>query len=136
MRAMMLMRPGAGALELCDREMPVALPGHVLVKVKACGVCRTDLHVVAGELPDGPVQMLPGQEIVGVVETTGDGVNGLAAGDRVGIPWLGYSCGVCVFCRSGRENLCPDARFTGYQLDGGYADYTVVDARYAFTLPA
>ena len=136
MRAMVLRQAGAGVLELCDREMPVARPGHVLVKVKACGVCRTDLHVVAGELPDVPVPIVPGHEIVGIVEQTGDSVNGLAVGDRVGIPWLGYSCGACVFCRSGRENLCPEARFTGYQLDGGYADYTVVDARYAFKLPA
>jgi propanol-preferring alcohol dehydrogenase len=134
MRAMMLMRPGAGALELRDRERPAALPGQVLVKVKACGVCRTDLHVVAGELPEVPVPIVPGHEIVGIVEQAGDGVDGLAVGDRVGIPWLGYSCGACVFCRSGRENLCPDARFTGYQLDGGYADYTVADARYAFKL--
>jgi propanol-preferring alcohol dehydrogenase len=136
MRAMMLTSPGAGVLDFCDRGIPAARPGEVLVKVTACGVCRTDLHVVAGELPDVRVPIVPGHEIVGVVEQTGSDVKGLAVGDRVGIPWLGYSCGACVFCRSGRENLCPDARFTGYQLDGGYADHTVADARYAFKLPA
>jgi propanol-preferring alcohol dehydrogenase len=135
MRAMVLTTRGARALELCDRETPVALPGDVVVKVKACGVCRTDLHVVDGELPDGEVPVVPGHEIVGVVEQTGDSVSGIAVGDRVGIPWLGYSCGACALCKSGRENLCADARFTGYQLDGGYADYAVADARYAFKLP-
>src|SRR5262245_50383237 len=118
MRAMVLTTPAARALELCERERPVASAGKVLVKVKACGVCRTDLHVVAGELPGVQVPIVPGHEIVGVVEETGDSADGLAVGDRVGIPWLGYSCGVCGFCRSDRENLCPDARFTGYQIDG------------------
>jgi propanol-preferring alcohol dehydrogenase len=135
MEAMVLMRAGAGVLEAVDREMPVALPGEVLVKVRACGVCRTDLHVVWGELPDAEVPIVPGHEIVGVVERVGDGVVDLAAGDRVGIPWLGYSCGACAYCQAGRENLCPGARFTGYQLDGGYAAYTVADSRYAFKLP-
>ena len=132
---MVLTRPGAGVLELCEREKPVALPGEVLVKVRACGVCRTDLHLVAGELPDAGVPRVPGHEIVGVVEQTGEGVDGLSVGDRVGIPWLGYSCGACAFCRTGRENLCPTARFTGYQRDGGYAEYAVADARFAFKLP-
>lgn len=131
----MLLSPGAGALELCDLERPIALPGEVLVKVRACGVCRTDLHVVAGELPDAHVPIVPGHEIVGVVEQVGDSVNGLVIGDRVGIPWLGYSCGGCEYCTSGRENLCAAARFTGYQLDGGYAEYTVADARYVFKIP-
>jgi propanol-preferring alcohol dehydrogenase len=132
---MMLLREGAGELELCDLERPIALPGEVLVKVRACGVCRTDLHVVAGELPHVQIPIVPGHEIVGIVEQVGDSVAGLVVGDRVGIPWLGYSCGTCEFCESGRENLCASARFTGYQLDGGYAEYTVADARYAFKIP-
>lgn len=131
----MLTKPGAGALEECTRDMPTALPGEVLVKVRACGVCRTDLHVVDGDLPPPEIPLVPGHEIVGVIETVGDGVVDLAVGDRVGIPWLGYSCGECRFCRGGRENLCAAARFTGYHIDGGYADYTVADARYAFKLP-
>lgn len=135
MQAMVLTRAGAETLEAMDRDVPVALPGEVLVKVSACGVCRTDLHVVCGELTDAEIPIVPGHEIVGVVEGVGDGVAGLAVGDRVGIPWLGYSCGNCDYCRTSRENLCSRARFTGYQLDGGYADYTVADARYAFKLP-
>ena len=136
MKAMMLTRSAAGILDSCEVEVPIALPGEVLVRVCACGVCRTDLHVVDGELPTPQMPLVPGHEIVGVVEQVGDGVTTLAAGDRVGIPWLGYSCGECGYCRSGRENLCPLARFTGYQIDGGYAEYTVADARYAFKLPA
>ena len=116
--------------------MPTARPGEIVVKIRACGVCRTDLHLVAGELPAVKLPIVPGHEIVGLVERLGDGVAGLAVGDRVGIPWLGYACGECAYCRSGRENLCPDARFTGYHLDGGYADYVVADARYAFELPS
>jgi propanol-preferring alcohol dehydrogenase len=135
MKAMVLTRTGAGVLEPCDRELPVALPGELLVKVSACGVCRTDLHVVDGELPDAEMPLIPGHEIVGVVEQVGDGVSGFQLGDRVGIPWLGYSCGACAMCRSGHENLCPNARFTGYHSDGGYADYTVADAAYTFKLP-
>jgi alcohol dehydrogenase, propanol-preferring len=135
MRAMVLSSAGARSLELQERETPTALPGDVMVKVTACGVCRTDLHVVDGELPDVEVPIVPGHEIVGIVEQVGDSVQGFSLGDRVGIPWLGYSCGTCAFCKSNRENLCPNARFTGYQLDGGYADYAVADARYAFRLP-
>jgi propanol-preferring alcohol dehydrogenase len=135
MKAMVLARPGAGVLELDERDVPIPLPGEVLIKVRACGVCRTDLHVVSGELADAQIPVVPGHEIVGVVEQLGDGVNGLAVGDRVGVPWLGYSCEDCRFCRSRRENLCAEARFTGYQLDGGYAEYSVADARYAFKLP-
>ena len=135
MKTMMLMRPAAGVLEARDAEVPIALPGEVLVKVRACGVCRTDLHVVDGELPDPQMPLVPGHEIVGIVEQVGDGVTHLARGDRVGIPWLGYACGECDYCRSGRENLCPGARFTGYQTDGGYAEYAVADARFAFKLP-
>src|SRR5689334_8410690 len=132
---MVLTRAGAGSLEPQEREIPIALPGEVLVKVRACGVCRTDLHVVNGELPPADLPIVPGHEIVGVIEQLGDGVADFEVGDRVGIPWLGYSCGECEFCRSGRENLCPNARFTGYQIDGGYADYTVADASYTFRLP-
>jgi propanol-preferring alcohol dehydrogenase len=135
MKAMVLQAPAAGMLELAERDVPTPLPGEVLIKVRACGVCRTDLHVVSGELPDAQTPIVPGHEIVGVVEQLGDSVNGLAIGDRVGVPWLGYSCEGCRFCRSRRENLCPEARFTGYQLDGGYAEYAVADARYTFRLP-
>jgi len=132
---MVLAGVGARSLELQERETPIALPGDVLVKVSACGVCRTDLHVIDGELPDVEPPIIPGHEIVGTVEQVGDSVQGFSLGDRVGIPWLGYTCGTCAFCKSNRENLCPSARFTGYQLDGGYADYAVADARYAFKLP-
>jgi propanol-preferring alcohol dehydrogenase len=135
MRAMVLTTPGGGVLEATERELPIALPGELLVKVRACGVCRTDLHVVDGELPDAEIPLIPGHEIVGIVDQVGDGVTDFVAGDRVGIPWLGYSCGQCARCTSGHENLCPNARFIGYHSDGGYADYTVVDAGYTFKLP-
>jgi propanol-preferring alcohol dehydrogenase len=132
---MALTRAGAGAVEAATREVPIALPGEVLVRVRACGVCRTDLHIVDGELPPPELPVIPGHEIVGVVEVVGDGVTHLAVGDRVGIPWLGYACGVCEYCTSGRENLCPNARFTGYHMDGGYAEFAVADASYVFKLP-
>ena len=135
---MVLAKAGAGALEAIERELPIALPGELLVKVRACGVCRTDLHIVDGELPgneDAEIPLIPGHEIVGIVEQVGDSVKGFKVGDRVGIPWLGYSCGECALCKSGHENLCPNARFIGYHSDGGYADYTVVDAGYTFKLP-
>lgn len=135
MRAMILPARGAGALDAVERDAPVALPGELVVQVKACGVCRTDLHVVDGELPDTELPIVPGHEIVGIVTQVGDGVTGFEAGDRVGIPWLGYTCGECAYCRHGQENLCVAARFTGYQRDGGYAEYAVADARYAFKLP-
>jgi propanol-preferring alcohol dehydrogenase len=106
------------------------------VRVLACGVCRTDLHVVDGELSGAAIPIVPGHEIVGRVERCGDRVTAFAPGARVGIPWLGWSCGECEFCRSGRENLCPRARYTGYQINGGYAEYTVADARFCFPLPA
>ena len=109
--------------------------GEVLVKVRACGVCRTDLHLVDGELPEPKPRVIPGHEIVGIVERAGAAAP-LAVGMRVGVPWLGFSCGECAFCRRGEENLCDRARFTGYTLDGGYADYAVADARYAFPLPS
>ena len=135
MKAMVLAKPAAGVVEESEREMPIALPGEMLVKVLACGVCRTDLHVVDGELPHPEIPLIPGHEIVGVVEQLGDGVSGFAVGDRVGIPWLGYSCGVCEYCVAGKENLCTNARFTGYQIDGGYAEYTVADAAHVLRIP-
>ncbi len=134
MKAMVLTRPGTSLVPV-DREVPTALPGEVVVKVRACGVCRTDLHIAAGELPDAQLPIVPGHEIVGRIEQIGDGVTGFAVGDRIGVPWLGYSCDDCRYCRERRENLCREARFTGYQLDGGYAEYAVADARYAFKLP-
>ncbi len=132
---MALTAAGAGVLEPCEREIPIALPGEVLVRVRACGVCRTDLHILDGELPAVELPIVPGHEIVGVVEVVGDGVTQLATGDRVGIPWLGHTCGACAYCASGRENLCRNARFTGYHMDGGYAEYAVAYADYTFKLP-
>jgi propanol-preferring alcohol dehydrogenase len=136
MRAMVLTRAAAGRLELEERERPTALAGEVVVEVRACGVCRTDLHVVDGELPGTEVPIVPGHQIVGLVTEIGDGVTAVAVGDRVGIPWLGYACGVCRYCRSGRENLCREARFTGHTIDGGFAEYATADANYVFKLPA
>ena len=134
---MALTQPAAGRLEAVEREMPIALPGELLVKVLACGVCRTDLHIVDGELPvsGDSIPLVPGHEIVGLVEEVGGDVEGFVAGDRVGIPWLAYACGQCTYCTSGRENLCPDARFTGFHRDGGYAEFAVADAGYTFKLP-
>jgi len=135
MKAMALTRAAAGELEPVEREIPIALPGEVVVRVRACGVCRTDLHIVDGELSGGELPVVPGHEIVGVVERLGDSVAGLAVGDRVGIPWLAHTCGICGYCTTGRENLCVDAQFTGYHVDGGYAEYAVADASYVFKLP-
>lgn len=134
MKAMVLETPGR---PLVYREMPIPAPGpdQVLIKIHACGVCRTDLHVVDGELPDPKLPIIPGHEIVGIVAGKGDRVDSYQLGDRVGVPWLGYTCGQCPFCRTGRENLCDHPKFTGYTLDGGYADYTVADRRYCFVLP-
>ena len=134
MRAMILDRPGR-LLRLASLAVPVPGPGHVLVKVAACGVCRTDLHVVDGELPNPKLPLILGHEIVGTVAGQGAGVQGLATGQRIGVPWLGYTCGSCHYCRSGQENLCDAAAFTGYTLDGGYAEYMVADARFCFPLP-
>src|SRR5262245_18842896 len=136
MRAMALMRPRSGRVEMIQKESAALSPGQIAVTVLACGVCRTDLHVVDGDLPHPAIPIVPGHEIVGRVTRLGAGVAGFAVGDRVGIPWLGYTCGICEFCRSGRENLCPAARFTGYQIDGGYAEEAVADARFCFQLPA
>jgi len=133
MRAMVLERPQT-ALTMQERPTPQAAAGEILIEIAACGVCRTDLHVVDGELPDPKLPIVPGHEIVGRVAAIGAGVTGLALGERVGVPWLGATCGVCPYCRSGRENLCDRPLFTGYTRDGGYATHTVADARFAFPL--
>lgn len=133
-RAMVLERVGA-PLVLRERAAPVPGPGEIQLAVEACGVCRTDLHVVDGELPDPRLPLVPGHQIVGTVSALGAGVTGLALGDRVGVPWLGWTCGRCVYCTTGRENLCRSAQFTGYHRDGGYAEAAVADARYVFPLP-
>ena len=135
MKAMVLERPGEPLRET-ERLSPEAGPGQVLLRVAACGVCRTDLHVVDGELPDLGRPIVPGHQIVGVVEAVGPGTERPTVGERVGVPWLGWTCGACRFCLSGRENLCGKARFTGYQLDGGFAEGAVADARYCFPIPA
>ncbi|RKG95669.1 zinc-binding alcohol dehydrogenase family protein [Corallococcus sp. CA053C] len=135
MRAMVLHAPGQ---PLREEHLPIPEPGpeQVLLKVHACAVCRTDLHVVDGELTQPKLPLVPGHEIVATVVTPGERVRGLVPGTRVGVPWLGWSCGQCRFCRSERENLCDTARFTGYDLDGGFAEYTVADARFCFPLPS
>ena len=134
MRAMVLETPRR-PLQLVDRARPTPGPGQVLIETRTCGVCRTDLHLVDGELPDPRLPVIPGHEIVGTVVACGAGVETTREGERVGVPWLGSVCGQCEYCRTGRENLCAEARFTGYQLDGGYAEYAVADARFAFALP-
>jgi propanol-preferring alcohol dehydrogenase len=131
----MLLRAPHTALAMTQIAQPAPGPGQVLVRVHACGVCRTDLHVVDGELPSARSPVIPGHEIVGTVAALGDGVGSFRVGERVGVPWLGFTCGTCEYCTSGRENLCGNARFTGYTLDGGYAEYAVADARYCFALP-
>src|SRR6266699_3492091 len=135
MLAMVLHEPGQ-PLVAEDRPVPQPGAGQIVLKVKACGVCRTDLHVVDGELPDPKPLVVPGHEIVGEVVSLGAGTERFKPGDRVGVPWLGSTCGDCKYCTSGRENLCDQARFTGYTLDGGYAEYTVADERYCFPIPA
>ncbi|MDP6351211.1 MAG: zinc-dependent alcohol dehydrogenase family protein [Alphaproteobacteria bacterium] len=134
MTAMMLDAPGQ-PLRRVERPIPAPAPGQVLVAVTACGVCRTDLHLVDGELTEPNLPIVPGHEIVGRVAALGAGVEHFAVGARVGIPWLGATCGACGYCRGGRENLCGEARFTGYQIDGGYADHALADERYCFPLP-
>lgn len=134
-RAMVLEAPRT-PLVLRSRPIGPLEPGQLRVRVHACGVCRTDLHVVDAELPDLRCPIVPGHEIVGTVEACGDAVSRFGPGDRVGVPWLGWSCGTCAYCASGRENLCDQARFTGYQIDGGYADCAVVDARFCFPIPS
>src|SRR5262245_65266582 len=135
MRAMVLDKPRQ-PLQLRDVEKPRPAKGQLLVRIVACAVCRTDLHVADGELPDPKLPLILGHQIVGRVEEIGEEVNSkFKIGDRVGIPWLGWTDGECAYCRSGRENLCDNARFTGYTVDGGYAEFTVADARYCFHLP-
>ncbi len=134
MRAMLLDSPRT-PLRLAELPAPEPAAGQLLLAVEACGVCRTDLHLVDGELPEPRLPIVPGHEIVGRVVALGAGVDSFAVGARVGVPWLGWTCGTCAFCTGGQENLCDAARFTGYQIHGGYAEYTVADARYCFPLP-
>jgi propanol-preferring alcohol dehydrogenase len=122
-------------LRLVERPVPVPEPGQIRVRVGVCGVCRTDLHLVEGDLPPKHHQVVPGHEVVGYVDAAGEGAIRFAVGDRVGVPWLAHTCGVCAFCRTGRENLCVDPRFTGWDVDGGYAEYLVADEGYAYPLP-
>jgi propanol-preferring alcohol dehydrogenase len=135
MRAMVLERPGQ-PLRSAELAQPVPGPSQILVRVRACGVCRTDLHVVDGELPKPKLPLVPGHEIVGEVMALGSGVERFKTGGRVGIPWLAWTCGECLYCRDGRENLCDQARFTGYTVNGGYAQFTVADQRFCFSIPA
>jgi propanol-preferring alcohol dehydrogenase len=133
MKAMVLNTPGT-PLEWTELPDRAPGPGQIRVKVLACGVCRTDLHVLDGELPDPKSPIIPGHEIVGRIDAIGDGVSGLSIGERVGIPWLGHTCGVCPYCEAQRENLCDAPLFTGYTRDGGFATATIADARFAFPL--
>jgi propanol-preferring alcohol dehydrogenase len=138
MKAMVLRHPApieTAPLELCDVALPEPAAGEIRVRVEACGICRTDLHVIEAELPPQLPQVIPGHQIVGVVDACGAGVTRFEDGDRVGIAWLRYTCGSCGYCRSGSENLCRQARFTGYHADGGYAEYAVVRADFAYALP-
>ncbi|NJD11564.1 MAG: zinc-dependent alcohol dehydrogenase family protein [Gemmatimonadetes bacterium] len=135
MRAMVLeTSPG----RLVARELPIPTPGpgQVRIQVEACGICRTDLHVIDAELTEPKLPLVPGHQVVGCVDALGAGVDGLQLGQRVGVPWLGWTCGECSYCRSGAENLCDRARFTGYTLDGGFAEHAVADVRYAFPVGA
>lgn len=132
MRCALPCRVGRSAATL---PVPEPGPGQLLIRVRACGVCRTDLHVVDGELPDPKPGVIPGHEVVGLVELAGPGMDRFTVGQRVGVPWLGWTCGECPYCRAGRENLCDRPRFTGYTLDGGYADFLVADQRYCFPIP-
>ncbi|MFQ5504555.1 MAG: zinc-dependent alcohol dehydrogenase family protein [Planctomycetota bacterium] len=132
---MQLETPGGGKLLAADKERPRPGRGQLLIRVLACGVCRTDLHVVDGDLREPKLPIVPGHEIVGRVAELGEGAEGFAVGDRVGVPWLGSSCGTCAYCLEGRENLCDGAVYTGYQRDGGYAEHTLADAAYCFSLP-
>ncbi len=132
----MLLDDARRPLRAADVPAPEPGAGQVLIRVGACGVCRTDLHVVDGDLPYPKLPLVLGHEIVGVVAGRAHGADRFATGDRVGVPWLGWTCGICHYCVSGRENLCDQARFTGYQLDGGYADYALADERFCFAVPA
>ncbi|MFB2977416.1 zinc-dependent alcohol dehydrogenase family protein [Microseira sp. BLCC-F43] len=134
MLAMLLDAPGK-PLRVADVPIPTANPHQVLLRVHACGVCRTDLHIVDGELTHAKLPLIPGHQIVGTVVATGERVAKFQPGDRVGVPWLGHTCNHCRYCVSGRENLCDNAEFTGYQIDGGYAEYTVADEQFCFPIP-
>src|SRR5438046_6066645 len=134
MRAMVLEK-SRQRLMLLDVAKPKPDAGQLLVRLSACAVCRTDLHIVDGELPDPKLPLIPGHQIVGRIEQVGTGVEKFSIGNRIGIPWLGWTDGDCVYCRSNRENLCDQARFTGYTIDGGYGEFVVVDARFCFRLP-
>lgn len=139
MRAVVLEAPAPverAPLRLVERPVPEPGPGEVLVRVAACGVCRTDLHIVEGEVPPVRTPIVPGHQVVGRVEGAGPGATRFRPGDRVGIAWLRWTCGACRACRGGRENLCPEARFTGYHADGGYAEYATVPEAFAYALPA
>ena len=131
----MVLRAVRRPLELCTVPDPAPGPGQVLLAVQACGLCRTDLHVVDGELPSPKLPLVPGHQIVGTVVGAGPGATRFGMGRRVGVPWLGWTCGQCEFCRAGRENLCDRARYTGYQVDGGFAERTVADERFCFPIP-
>jgi propanol-preferring alcohol dehydrogenase len=133
---MAMTRARQRGVEPIEMETPVPGPRQILVDVAACGVCRTDLHVVDGDLTNPSLPIVPGHEIIGRIVEIGRDVHELLPGDRVGIPWLGYTCGTCEFCTSGRENLCRNARYTGYQLNGGYADFVVADAAFCFRVPS
>ena len=135
MRAMLLEAPGQ-PLQLADLPQPIPGLEQVLIRVHACGICRTDLHIIDGELTHPQLPLVPGHQIVGTVETIGAGVDRFKVGDRVGVPWLGSTCHHCRYCLSGRENLCDYAKFTGYQINGGYAEYTVADQHFCFAIPA
>ena len=135
MYAMILEKPGQ-ALRRIERPTPAPGPGQILIEIAACGVCRTDLHLVDGELPHPKQPVIPGHEVVGRVAATGPGVKGFRPGDRVGVPWLGHTCRACPYCREGRENLCDAPGFTGYTLDGGYASHMLAEAAYSFPLPS
>jgi alcohol dehydrogenase, propanol-preferring len=134
MRAMLFEKPGQ-PLRRANLPVPTPGTGQVLVHVRACAVCRTDLHVVDGELAKPKLPLIPGHEIVGTIEKIGKGVERFGIGDRVGVPWLGWCCGSCSYCKAEQENLCDQARFTGYTLDGGYAEYMVADQRFCFPVP-
>ncbi|NPV91795.1 MAG: zinc-dependent alcohol dehydrogenase family protein [Firmicutes bacterium] len=134
MKAMILEAPGS-RLRMVEMPMPQPGPSQLLLKVHTCGLCRTDLHIVDGELKEPKLPLVPGHQIVGTVVGIGAGVADFRVGDRVGVPWLGGSCGACRYCRSGRENLCDHPRFTGYQIDGGFAEYTAADHRFCFAIP-
>lgn len=134
MKAMVLHSAGED-LKLEDLPRPEAGPHQLLIRIETCGVCRTDLHIIDGELDEPHLPLIPGHQIVGVVEKTGNEIENFCIGDKVGVPWLGYTCGECRFCTDGRENLCDNAKFTGYDINGGFAEFTTADARFCFPIP-